>query len=81
MIQILYLFLIGISLSMDAFSLSLVYGLNKITKKDKLLLSIIVAIYHFIMPIIGFIFSNILIRIRIINITNEIGEKCKMYCI
>lgn len=52
-LKILVLFLIAISLSMDAFSLSLIYGTGGINKKDKLLLSIIVAIYHFIMPLIG----------------------------
>lgn len=45
--------LIGISLSMDAFSLALVYGLQPICKKDKILLSTIVGLYHFFMPLIG----------------------------
>ena len=45
--------IIGISLSMDAFSLSLAYGMEPLNKKSKLLLSTIVGIYHFIMPIIG----------------------------
>lgn len=45
--------LIAISLSMDAFSLALIYGTQGITKKHKLLLSLIVSIYHFIMPLIG----------------------------
>lgn len=51
--NILVLFLIAVSLSMDAFSLSLIYGTGGINKKDKLLLSLIVGIYHFIMPLIG----------------------------
>lgn len=38
---------------MDAFSLALLYGTEGIKKKDKLILSMIVGIYHFIMPIIG----------------------------
>ncbi len=62
------LLLIGISLSMDAFSLSLAYGISNINKKDKILLSFIVSIYHFIMPLIGFFFGNILIQIKIINL-------------
>ena len=45
--------LIGISLSMDAFSLALVYGLQPISKKEKVLLSLIVGLYHFIMPLLG----------------------------
>ena len=38
---------------MDAFSLALIYGTQGITKKNKILLSLIVGIYHFIMPLIG----------------------------
>ena len=45
--------LIGISLSMDAFSLSLAYGTLNLEKKQMRLLSIIVGIYHFFMPLIG----------------------------
>ena len=60
--------LIAISLSMDAFSLSLVYGIFLYSKKRKFILSIIVGIYHFFMPLIGMIFGNILSKINIINI-------------
>ena len=38
---------------MDAFSLSLAYGTINLRKKEILLLSLIVGIYHFIMPILG----------------------------
>lgn len=38
---------------MDAFSLALIYGTEGIEKKDKLTLSTIVGVYHFIMPFIG----------------------------
>ena len=60
--------LIGISLSMDAFSLALVYGIQGMNKKQKLLLSLIVGIYHFIMPLIGLIFGTILDNINLISI-------------
>lgn len=62
------LLLIGISLSMDAFSLSLAYGISGIKNNDKIYLSIIVGIYHFIMPLIGFTMSKLLINIKFINI-------------
>ena len=52
--------LIAISLSMDAFSLSLAYGMEGINNKNKLFLSLTVGIYHFIMPLIGLILSNII---------------------
>lgn len=60
--------LIGISLSMDAFSLALIYGMTGMSKKQKLTLSLIVGIYHFVMPLIGFAFGNILNNINIISI-------------
>jgi len=50
--------LVGISLSMDAFSLALVYGMQKITSKDKIILAIIVGSYHFFMPLIGLKIGN-----------------------
>lgn len=60
--------LIGICLSMDAFSLSLVYGMIGMSRNNKIFLSLIVGIYHFIMPLIGLIFGTILDDINIISI-------------
>lgn len=56
---------------MDAFSLSLLYGTEGINRKDKVLLSIIVGIYHFIMPLIGlnigsYIASRIILNTNIL---------------
>lgn len=56
---------------MDAFSLALIYGTQGITKRDKIILSIIVGIYHFIMPLIGlsigmYITSKIIINTDIL---------------
>ncbi len=64
----LIVFLIAISLSMDAFSLSLAYSLEKIDNKYKMLLPIVVGSYHFIMPLIGMIFSNLITNSLIVNI-------------
>lgn len=60
--------IIGISLSMDAFSLALIYGMQGIKQKNKIYLSIIVGIYHFIMPLIGLMFGTILDNINLISI-------------
>lgn len=57
-LNLFILFIIAISLSMDAFSLSLAYGTLDIDKKNMLTLAIIVGIYHFIMPIIGFFIGS-----------------------
>ena len=60
--------LIGISLSMDAFSLALVYGMAGLSSEEKILLSIIVGLYHFIMPLIGLNFGLIISKIDIIGV-------------
>lgn len=60
--------LIGISLSMDAFSLALVYGMTNLNQKQKISLSLIVGIYHFIMPLIGLQFGSLINKINIISI-------------
>ena len=60
--------LIGISLSMDAFSLSLIYGMQGMKQKHKLILSIVVGTYHFIMPLTGLFFGIILDNINLISI-------------
>ena len=47
------LVMIALSLSMDAFSLSLAYGTLNLEKKYIYLLTIIVGSFHFVMPLIG----------------------------
>lgn len=61
--EILTIIIIAISLSMDAFSLSIAYGTLNIKKKDIILLSSIVGIYHFFMPQIGNVVGKIIINI------------------
>ena len=51
--QILIYFFMGISLSMDAFSLAISLGTTHISKKEIILTSIIIGIFHFFMPLIG----------------------------
>lgn len=60
--------LIGISLSMDAFSLALAYGISGITKKEIIILSLIVGIFHFCMPLIGLALGIFIENISFINI-------------
>lgn len=59
--------IIAISLSMDAFSLSLAYGTLNLDKKYIKRLSTIVGIYHFFMPLLGLTIGNILLKIIPIN--------------
>ena len=60
--NIILIFLIAISLSMDAFSLSLAYGTINLKKREINILSIIVAIYHFFMPIFGMLIGSYIIK-------------------
>lgn len=68
MASFLTIILIGISLSMDTFSLSLVYGIIGMNSKQKIILSLIVSIYHFIMPLIGLSFGSLIDNISFINL-------------
>lgn len=54
--------IIAVSLSMDAFSLSLAYGTLNIRKGEIIKLSIIVGIYHFFMPILGILFGTTILH-------------------
>lgn len=60
--NIILIFLIAVSLSMDAFSLSLAYGTINLNKKEINILSIIVGIYHFFMPIFGMFIGSYIIK-------------------
>jgi len=60
--QILTIIIIAVSLSMDAFSLSLVYGTLNLHHKNIIKLSLIVGIYHFFMPQIGNVIGNIILQ-------------------
>ena len=60
MITIILIFFLAISLSMDAFFLSLAYGSLNLNKKTMYELSFVVGLYHFLMPILGNLFGNFL---------------------
>ncbi len=68
--NIILVFLIAISLSMDAFSLSLAYGTISLNKNDIKLLSVIVGAYHFFMPILGMLIGSFITNI--IHISGDI---------
>ena len=71
--KIVTIFLIALSLSMDAFSLALIYGTQEISKRDKIILAIIVGMYHFIMPLIGLSIGSFLTDKIIINTNILVG--------
>lgn len=66
-------FLIAVSLSMDAFSLALIYGTYGLSRKNEILLAIIVGIFHLIMPLVGLSFGNIIMQYFIFNVNLVVG--------
>ena len=66
------IFLIALSLSMDAFSLATIYGISNY-KFNYLWCSIIVGIFHFFMPIMGYLVGNIITNIIPIRISVFVG--------
>ena len=65
--SILIVLILAIGLSMDAFSLALIYGTLGLKKAIEKSTSIIVGIFHFFMPIIGFKVGTIVLKIIRIN--------------
>lgn len=56
--ELLILLIIGICLSIDAFSVATVIGMYNPTVKKSLSTSITVGIFHFVMPLIGVVISS-----------------------
>lgn len=73
--EILPIIIIGLALSMDAFSLALGLGTLNLRKKIILALSLSVGIMHFIMPLIGYTIGIKLIEILPIS-PNDIVSVC-----
>lgn len=65
--EIISLIIIGLSLSIDAFTLSLAYGLLNISRKKILVTSVSVGIFHFIMPLCGLTIGHILTSMIHVN--------------
>ena len=61
--ELILIIMIAISLSMDTFSLALAYGTINMQKKQKYMLSMLVGIFHFIMPLIGMLVGNFVLSI------------------
>ena len=65
--SILIVLILAIGLSMDAFSRSLIYGTLDLDKHLEKITSIIVGIFHFFMPIIGYKLGKIILDLIKIN--------------
>ena len=55
--ELLILLMIGISLSIDAFSVSTCIGMCNMSLKKVFTISLTVGLFHYIMPILGVVFS------------------------
>lgn len=65
--SIILILLTAIGLSMDAFSLALIYGTLNMRSKMNNIMSITVGIFHFFMPILGYTIGQIILNIIRIN--------------
>ena len=53
---------VAVSLSMDAFSLALIYGTYGMSKKNEIILAVIVGVFHFFMPLLGLGFGSLILN-------------------
>ena len=60
--------IVGVSLSMDAFSLALAYGTYGLSSKEKIILSVIVGCFHFFMPLLGLYLGNVIFSYFVFNL-------------
>lgn len=65
--------LVAIGLSMDTFSVSLSYGLFEFNKNKIYIMSIMVGIFHFFMPLLGHCFGDFLLLLIPFNEKTIIG--------
>ena len=66
-------FILAISLSMDAFSLSLIYGTLNLDEMIEKRISIIVGIFHFFMPLLGYKLGQIILNFLKVDTNIIIG--------
>lgn len=60
--SLITIILVAVGLSMDAFSLSILYGTLGFSKKRVIGLSLVVGIFHFLMPLIGSVVGSALLH-------------------
>lgn len=64
---IILIITLAIGLSMDAFSLALIYGTLNLDNKIEKIMGITVGVFHFFMPILGYYLGKIILSIIKIN--------------
>lgn len=71
--SIFVIMLLAVTLSMDAFSLSLMYGTLNLRRNIEKKISLLVGLFHFIMPILGYKVGEILLKILKVNTDIIVG--------
>lgn len=69
----LTILIVAISLSMDAFSLALIYGTLNVPLKIIRIVSSTVGIFHFFMPLMGYLFGDFLSSFLVFNPNMLVG--------
>ena len=65
--------LVAVGLSMDAFSLSILYGTLGLQRKKIIILSSVVGMFHFFMPVFGNLVGNLIIKILPVDLDILVG--------
>lgn len=65
--SLIVIFLLAVGLSMDAFSLAMIYGTLNLKSNMQKLMSIMVGIFHFFMPILGYQIGELILKIIKVN--------------
>ena len=66
-------FLVAVSLSMDAFSLALIYGTYGLSRRLMLMIAGIVGVFHFFMPLLGLWFGGVLTSYFVFDLEMVVG--------
>lgn len=61
------IFILAVGLSMDAFSLAMIYGTLDLKPNMRKLMSIMVGIFHFFMPILGYQIGELILKVIKVN--------------
>lgn len=64
---IILIITLAVGLSMDAFSLAIIYGTINLDKKIEKIMGITVGVFHFFMPILGYYLGKLILNIIRIN--------------
>ena len=65
--SLLVIFILAVGLSMDAFSLSMIYGTLNLQPRMQKLMSIMVGIFHFFMPLLGYQVGELILKVIKVN--------------